>query len=196
MVVIKKYIASTVTKAQKLMGEELGQEAKILKIRYIKSKGLKGFFSLLLLVLGVGDFIFQKWKFRKDMRMSKQEIKDERKQTQGNEHIKSQMQSMMQSFTQTRVKDDIPKSDVVIVDLNFFAVSIKYDDKKMQAPMCVAKGAKRIALVIKDFAKEQGIPVVENRSLAQALYKNVEVGSFVSSDFYHPIAQVLAHIDR
>jgi len=154
------------------------------------------FIAVTLLVLGILDLMFQKWKFKRDMRMTKQEVKDERKQTEGDIHVKSKMRSMMQAFAQSRMKDNVPHADVVIANPIHFAIAIKYDAQQMAAPQCVAKGARRMALVIKEIANEHDIPIVENPPLAQALYKGVDVGGFIPPDFYHAVAEVLAYVYR
>lgn len=150
--------------------------------------------GLILLVLGVAEFIYQKWKFSQDMKMSKQEIKDERKQSEGDTQVKSKMRSMMQSFMQNRMKSNVPQADVVVANPIHFAIAIKYDADTMSAPLCVAKGARKMALAIKEIAKENEVPIVENPPLAQGLYKTVEVGQMVPPEFYQSIAEVLAYV--
>jgi len=152
--------------------------------------------AIFLLVLGVIDFAFQKWKFKNDMKMTKQEIKDERKQTEGDVQIKSKMRAMMQAFAQNRMKENVPHADVIIANPIHYAIAVKYDAEEMAAPLCVAKGARRMAIAIKEIAKEHNIPIVENPPLAQGLYKSVEVGSFVPPNFYHSVAEVLAYVYR
>lgn len=152
--------------------------------------------AVILLSLGILDFLFQKWKFQKDMRMSRTEVKDERKQTEGDAQMKGKIRSMMQSFSQTRMKDNVPKADVVVANPIHYAIAIKYDPETMPAPVCVAKGARRMALIIRELAETSGVAVVENPPLARALYKSVEVGSLVPPDFYHAIAEVLAYVYR
>jgi len=131
-----------------------------------------------------------------EMKMSRQELKDERKQTEGDAHVKAKMRSMMQSFSQSRMKSNVPDSDVIIANPVHFAIAIKYDASVMPAPMCVAKGARKMALAIKDIADEHHIPIVENAPLAQTLYRVVEVGEVIPQNFYHAIAEVLAYVYR
>lgn len=152
--------------------------------------------SILLLFLGVADFAFQKWKFAKDMRMTKSEVKDERRQTEGDMQMKSKVRSMMVSFAQSRMKEAVPKADVVIANPVHYAIAVKYDANKAAAPICLAKGARKMAEAIKAIARENQVPIVENPPLAQALYKVVEVGSMIPPDFYHAVAEVLAHVYR
>lgn len=150
--------------------------------------------SVVLLSLGIMDLIFQKWKFKQDMKMSKQEIKDERKQSEGDPQLKGKMRSMMQSFSQSRMKDAVPQADVVIANPIHFAIALKYDPEAMGAPVCLAKGSRKMAEAIKAIARDNSVPIVENPPLAQALYKTVEVGYSVPPNFYHAIAEVLAYV--
>lgn len=152
--------------------------------------------SLLLLVLGIIDYAFQAWKFRRDMKMTKQEVKEERKQTEGDVHVKSKMRSMMQAMTRNRMKDNVPKADVIVANPVHFAIALKYDADTMPAPICLAKGARKVAIMIKELAHESGVPIVENPPLAQNLYKTVEIGMPVPADLYHGVAEVLAYVYR
>lgn len=128
--------------------------------------------------------------------MSRQELKDEHKQTEGDVLVKSKMRSMMQAMAQSRMKTNIPEADVIIANPVHFAVAVKYDAESMSAPLCVAKGARKMALAIKDIANDNGIPIVENPPLAQMLYKTVDVGGFIPPHLYHAIAEVLAYVYR
>lgn len=152
--------------------------------------------ALILIFLGLCEYAYQKWKFRQDMKMSKQEVKDERRQMEGDAHVRGKMRSMMQSIVQSRMKENVPHADVIIANPVHFAVAIKYDSEKLPAPVCVAKGARKMALAIREIAEEHGIPVVENPPLAQGLYRSVEVGELVPPDFYHSVAEVLAYVYR
>ncbi|MDF2577147.1 MAG: flagellar biosynthetic protein FlhB [Chlamydiales bacterium] len=152
--------------------------------------------SILLLVLGIVDFTFQKWKFMQDMKMTKQEVKEEHRQSEGDPKVKSKMRSMMQSMLSNRMKANIPKADVIIANPVHFAIAIKYDAEKMAAPICVAKGVENMAIMIKELAKEHKVPIVENPPLARALYKVVDVGVAIPANFYHAVAEVLAYVYR
>ena len=152
--------------------------------------------GIILLILGVIDFIYQTWKFKQDQKMSKQDIKEERKQMEGDAQMKGRMRSMMQAFSQSRVKSSVPQSDVVIANPIHFAIAVKYDAEEMAAPVCMAKGARRMALYIKELAKENSVVVVENPPLARMLYRAVEVGELIPPQFYHTVAEVLAYVYR
>jgi len=152
--------------------------------------------AMILFLLAVIDTLYQKWKFSQDMKMTKQEIKDERKQAEGDVHVKSKIRSMMQSFAQSRQQSNVPHADVVIANPIHYAIAVKYDADKMAAPICVAKGARKVALAIKELAREHDIPIVENPPLAQGLYKSVDVGGHIPPNFYHSVAEVLAYVYR
>jgi flagellar biosynthetic protein FlhB len=152
--------------------------------------------SLMLLFLGIIDYAYQVWKFKKDMRMTKQEIKDERKQSEGDVQVKSKMRSMMQAMARNRMKENVPQADVIVANPIHFAIALKYDGETMAAPICLAKGARKTAIMIKEIAHENGIPIVENPPLAQALYKTVEIGMPVPGNLYHGVAEVLAYVYR
>jgi len=152
--------------------------------------------AIILVVLGVLEFLYQKWKFSEDQKMSKQEVKDERKQTDGDPLIRGRMRAMMQAFAQGRMSENVPHADVVIANPTHFAIALTYDAEEMAAPVCIAKGSRRMALRIKDIANEHDVPIVENRLLAQGLFRTVEVGQPVPPEFYHTVAEVLAYVYR
>jgi flagellar biosynthesis protein FlhB len=152
--------------------------------------------AVLLLIIGVIDFTYQKWRFQEQMKMTKQELKEERKQTEGDAHVKAKLRSMMQQFIASRMKGNVPKSDVIIANPVHYAIAIKYDPENMPAPLCMAKGARKMAEGIKELAKKHDVPIVENPPLARALFKVVEVGELVPPEFYHSVAEVLAYVYR
>ena len=128
------------------------------------------------------------------MKMTKQEIKDERKQTEGDVQVKSKMRTMMHSFAQNRMKHNVPKSDVVIANPIHYALALKYDTAKMAAPMCTAKGTQKMAEVIKEIAKQHNVPIIEDPQLARALYKTIDIGMVIPPAFYQAIAEILAYV--
>lgn len=152
--------------------------------------------AIILLFLGVAEFVYQKWKFTQDMKMTKHEVKEERKQMEGDVHLKSKMRSMMQAMTQSRMKANVPHADVIIANPVHYAIALKYDEETMPAPICIAKGARKIALSIREIAENNGVPIVENPPLAQGLYRVVEIGDIVPAEFYHSVAEVLAYVYR
>ena len=149
---------------------------------------------LVMIFLAIVDFIFQKWEFEKNLRMTKQEVKEEHKQTEGDPHVKSRIRSIQREMAQKRMMAEVPEADVVITNPTRLAVALKYDSASMEAPQVVAKGAGHVAERIRKIARQNGIPVIENRPLAQGLYKLVEVGNSIPETLYQAVAQVLAHV--
>lgn len=154
--------------------------------------GLK--ISLIYAVLAFADFLYQKWKFNKDMMMTKQEIKDEFKQSEGDPKIKGKIRQRMMQASQRRMMQDLPKADVVITNPTHFAVAIKYDDKLYDAPYVVAKGCDHLAAKIKEVAKEHHVEIVENKPLARMLYHNVELGAVIPPELYKAVADILVMV--
>lgn len=154
--------------------------------------GLK--ISIFFLFIGVADFIYQKYKFSKDMRMTKQEVKDEYKQTEGDPQIKGQIRQKMREASQRRMMQKLPEADVVITNPTHLACALKYDKEVSDAPVLIAKGADFLATKIKEIAKENNIPIVENKPLARMLYANVEIDSEIPQELYQMAAEVLAYV--
>lgn len=150
--------------------------------------------ALILLVIAVFDFAFKRWKNRKDIMMTKQEVKDEYKQSEGDPQLKAKIKEKQRAFAMSRMMQEIPKADVVITNPTHFAVAIKYDANRGDAPVVIGKGQDLIAQNIKRVATENKVPIVENKPLAQALYKSVDIGTFVPPDFYEAVAEVLAYV--
>jgi flagellar biosynthetic protein FlhB len=146
--------------------------------------------------LAVLDFIFQRWQHEKDLRMTKQEVKEENKQREGDPIVKSRIRQVQMEMAQRRMMDDVPKADVVITNPTRLAIAIKYDASKMIAPKVLAKGSGFIAQKIREIAIEKGIPLVEQKPLAQALYKTVEIGDIIPSNLYKAVAEILAYVYR
>ena len=146
------------------------------------------------LVIAFADFAFQKWKFKEDMKMTKQEVKDEYKQSEGDPQIKGQIKQRMMQASRRRMMQDIPKADVVITNPTHFAVAIKYDPDVADAPTVLAKGADHVAAKIKEVAKENNVEIVENKPLARMLYYNVELGQVIPPELYKAVADILAYV--
>lgn len=147
----------------------------------------------LLVIAGV-DYFFQWRKHEKDIRMSKQEIKEEYKQMEGNPEVKSKIRQKQREISMRRMLQDVPKADVVITNPTHYAVAIKYEQNKMPAPYVLAKGADYMAQRIKEVAKEHNIHTAENVPLAQALYNSVDIGEAVPPDLYKAVAEILAFV--
>lgn len=150
--------------------------------------------SILLLIIGFVDLFYQKHKFKKDMKMTKQEVKDEYKQSEGNPEIKGKIKRRMREASQRRMMQSVPEADVVITNPTHFAAAIKYDKEKAEAPILLAKGADYVAQKIKEIARENQVEIVENKPLARMLYYNVEVGNEIPPELYQMTAEVLAYV--
>lgn len=150
--------------------------------------------SLFYMLIAAADFAYQKIKFKKDMKMTKQEVKDEYKNQEGDPQIKGKQRQRMLEASRRRMMQQLPEADVVITNPTHFAVAIKYEPEVYDAPYVVAKGADYLAQKIKDVAKENRIEIVENKPLARMLYANVEVGSVVPPELYQAVAEVLAFV--
>lgn len=145
-------------------------------------------------VLAAADYIYQKWKFRDDNKMTKQEIKDEHKNSEGDPKIKGQQRQRMMQASQRRMMQAVPEADVVITNPTHFAVALSYKSGEHTAPVVVAKGTDFLAAKIKDLAKEHKVDIVENKPLARMLYYNVEVDSEIPPELYQAVAEVLAYV--
>jgi flagellar biosynthetic protein flhB len=150
--------------------------------------------SVLFVIIGIADFGYQKWKHLHDLRMSKQEVKDEMKQSEGDPQVKGRIRQKMREGARRRMMQELPKADVVITNPTHFAVAIKYDKEKAEAPYVLAKGADYVASTIKEAAKEHKIEIVENKPLARMLYYNVEIGEQIPPELYQMVAEVLAYV--
>lgn len=156
--------------------------------------GLK--ISLFYLIVGIADFAYQKWKFSDEMKMTKQEVKDEFKNTEGDPQIKGRQRRVMQEVSRRRMMQDVPQADVVITNPTHFAVALKYDAEAGKAPYLLAKGEDYLALKIKEIARENGVEIVENKPLARMIYHNVDVGNEIPPELYQAVAEILANIYR
>ena len=150
--------------------------------------------SIFFILIGAADYMYQKWKFHDDMKMTKQEVKDEYKNSEGNPEIKGKQKQRMREASQRRMMQQVPEADVVITNPTHYAVAIKYDGEKYEAPVVLAKGEDYLAQRIKEIAKENGVEIVENKPLARMLYANVDVGEQVPPELYQAVAEVLAYV--
>lgn len=151
---------------------------------------------LAMLVIAILDYGFHKWQFEKDIMMTRKELKDDLKMTEGDPLIKSRIRSIQMQMAMKRMMQEVPKADVVITNPTHIAIALRYDSFTMDAPMVVAKGAGAVAEKIKEIANKYDIPIIENKELAGSLYKIVEVGEQIPPLLYHAVAEILAYVYR
>jgi flagellar biosynthetic protein FlhB len=144
--------------------------------------------------IAIADFIFQKYKHKKELKMTKQEVKDENKQTDGDPQVKSQIKSKQTQMARNRMMQEVPEADVVITNPTHFAVALKYEAETAGAPKVVAKGMDLVAQKIKEVAKENGVPLHEDVELARSLYKLCNIGDEIPEHLFKAVAQILAYI--
>lgn len=152
--------------------------------------------SAVFLIVGFVDLIYQRHKFKNDNMMTKQEVKDEYKNSEGDPQIKGQIRRKMQEISRRRMMQQLPEADVVITNPTHFAVALKYEPNAGKAPVVIAKGADYLAFQIKDKAKEYNIAIVENKPLARILYHNIDVGMEIPPELYQAVAEILATVMR
>ena len=149
----------------------------------------------LILIAGI-DLAYQRWQHQKELRMTKQEVKDEHKQTEGDPKIKARIRSLQIEMAHRRMMEMVPQADVVITNPTHYAVAIQFDPHTMSAPKVVAKGADHMAQRIRETAQQHDVPLVENQPLARALYRTTELDQFIPVELYRAVAEVLAYVYR
>lgn len=147
-----------------------------------------------MIILGFLDYLYQRFDYEKSLKMTKQEVKDEYKQTEGNPEIKGKIKQKQRQMSMRRMMQDIPKADVVITNPTHFAVAIKYDAQKASAPYVIAKGQDYIALRIRQIATDNKVQIVENKPLARTLYSTVDIGETIPPELYQAVAEILAFV--
>jgi flagellar biosynthetic protein FlhB len=150
----------------------------------------------LLLLLGIVDYFVQKHQHTQDLKMTKQEVRDERRSMEGDPEIKGRRLRMAREIAMQRINSAVPQADVIVTNPTHFSVAIKYDSESMRAPVVVAKGADDLAFRIRDLARTHGVPVVERPPLARALYHGIDVGREIDPEHYQAVAEVLAYVYR
>jgi flagellar biosynthetic protein FlhB len=165
---------------------------------YLTSTGFRliGGVSIALFVVAALDFAYQKIRFHRSLMMTKQEVKQEHKQREGDPLLKARIRSLQKEMARKRMMQEVPKADVIVTNPTHIAVALRYDPEKMAAPRVVAKGADLLAQRIKEIARQNGVPMVENVPLARALHKSVKVGKTVPRALFQAVAEVLAYVYR
>lgn len=149
-----------------------------------------------LIILGAADFLYQKWQHTEDLRMTKHDVKDERRSMEGDPQVKGRRMKIARELMRQRIGTTVPQADVIVTNPTHFSVAIKYDAANMHAPRVIAKGADEVALSIRTIAVAHGIPLVQRPPLARALYRNIQVGDEIKPQFYEAVAEVLAYVYR
>lgn len=152
--------------------------------------------SIAFVFVSLMDLLYQRWDYEKNLKMTKQEVKEEYKMTEGDPKIKGQIKQKQQAMSRRRMMQAVPEADVIIRNPTHFAVALKYDSEKNKAPMVVAKGQDALALKIVEIGQNHGVFITENKPLARALYAQVDVDMEIPSDFYQAVAEVLAVLYR
>jgi flagellar biosynthetic protein FlhB len=182
-----------------------GQISQIMKLSHLSLENTLSYVAsitvqlgltigLILVVIAIFDYAYQKYEHEKSLKMSKQDIKDEYKKSEGDPLIKGKIKERQRKLAMQRMMQDIPNADVVITNPTHFAIALKYNASAMEAPKVIAKGKDYVALKIKEIAKENGIVMMENKPLARALYNQVEVGASIPADLFQAVAEVLAYV--
>jgi len=151
---------------------------------------------LAMLVLSALDYIYQRWQHEESLKMTKQEVTDEHKQSEGDPKVKSRIRSLQRQTAYHRMMAEVPKADVVITNPTHLAIALRFKPDEMTAPRVVAKGAGTIAERIRETAREHSVPIVENKPLAQTLFKMTELGDYIPVELYRAVAEVLAYVYR
>ncbi len=150
--------------------------------------------SWVLIILAIIDYIYQRWEMERNLMMTKEEVKEELKDLEGNPLIKSRIRGLQREMARKRMMQEVPKATAIITNPTHIAVAIRYEQGRMRAPVVVAKGAGILAERIKEIAKEHDVPMVENKPLARILYRTVKIGREIPSSLYKAVAEVLAYV--
>lgn len=155
---------------------------------------LMGGILAVLLVTSLADLFYQRWDFNKKMRMTKQEVKDEYKQTEGDPHIKGRLKQLRMERARKRMMQAVPKADVIITNPTHYSIALQYDPEKMEAPVVIAKGIDAVALRIREVAKEHNIELYENKPLARTLYDTVDLDEAIPQELYKAVAEIISFV--
>ena len=175
-----------------LMSFSIGQIFEFLGVLSIRLLSGVGFF---MLALAAADYFYQRWDLEREMRMTKQEVKEEVKSREGDPMIKARIKRIQRDVASRRMMDEVPKADVIVTNPTHIAVALKYDET-MISPKVIAKGADLIAEKIKNLAREHSIPIVENKPLARTIFKTLKIGQSIPRELYTAVAEVLSYVYR
>ena len=186
-------VSKETTKLSGLMQQEVGDI-----LVFISKLAFEIFFyvCLALIILAILDYVYQRWQYEENLKMTKQEVKDERKQSEGDPKVKGRIRKVQLEMAARRMMEAVPEADVVITNPIHLAVALKFNAAAMVAPTVVAKGSGHIAERIKETARNHQVPIIEDKPLAQALHKMVEIGEYIPAELYRAVAEVLAYVYR
>ena len=187
-----------------VLKSEIGNSSRTLDMSVIQATGwmlsvvMKVIPKVLLAFVAIAflDFLYQRWEYERQMKMTKEEIKEEFKMTEGNPEIKGKIKSLQQQRARNRMMQAVPQADVIIRNPTHYAVALQYDVNKSPAPVVVAKGQDAVALRIVEVAKEHGVMVVENKTLARGIYATTKLNQEISPDYYGMVAEILVEVYR
>ena len=185
-----------IDKITELNGLSVSTPESILIYNFTVVAEVAGKIVLALVVIAIFDYFYQRWHHEQQLMMTKQEVKDETKQTEGDPQLKARIRQIQREMSNARMMQEVPKADAVIVNPTHFSVAILYDRDVMSAPEVIAKGADHLALRMRTVARENNVPILERPELARDLYANVEIGDDIPERFYKAIAEILAFVYR
>ena len=185
-----------IDKITELNGLSVSTPESILIYNFTVVAEVAGKIVLALVAIAIFDYFYQRWHHEQQLMMTKQEVKDETKQTEGDPQLKARIRQIQREMSNARMMQEVPKADAVIVNPTHFSVAILYDRDVMTAPEVIAKGADHLALRMRTVARENNVPILERPELARDLYANVEIGDDIPERFYKAIAEILAFVYR
>ena len=185
-----------ITKITELNGLFVSTPEAIIKYNFIAVAEVAGKIVLALVAIAIFDFLYQRWHHEQQMMMTKQEVKDESKQTEGDPQLKARIRQIQREMSNARMMQEVPKADALIVNPTHFSIAILYDRDVMAAPEVTAKGVDHMALRMRTVARENNVPILERPELARDLYANVEIGEDIPERFYKAVAEILAYVYR
>jgi len=185
-----------IDKITELNGLSVSTPESILIYNFTVVAEVAGKIVLALVAIAIFDYFYQRWHHEQQLMMTKQEVKDETKQTEGDPQLKARIRQIQREMSNARMMQEVPKADAVIVNPTHFSIAILYDRDVMTAPEVIAKGADHLALRMRTVARENNVPILERPELARDLYANVEIGDDIPERFYKAIAEILAFVYR
>ncbi|MDP6431590.1 MAG: flagellar biosynthesis protein FlhB [SAR324 cluster bacterium] len=183
-------------KITELNGLSVATPEAILEYNFTVVAEVSGKIVLALVAIAIFDYLYQRWHHEKQLMMTKQEVKEETKQTEGDPQLKARIRQIQREMSNARMMQEVPKADALIVNPTHFSVAILYDRDVMEAPEVTAKGTDHMALRMRTAARENSVPILERPELARDLYANVEIGETIPERFYKAIAEILAFVYR